>query len=388
MSKPLHPTHIKTLRVLILALSAFVFNTSEFIPVALLSDMGASFGKTASETGIIITIYAWVVALLSLPAMLITAKIERKRLLFWVFFVFVISHVLSMFAKSFELLVVSRVGVALAHAVFWSITASLVVKLAPKGKQAWALGLLATGSALATVLGLPLGRILGQYLSWRATFGAIGGLGLLCMIGISWVLPKLPSKNAGSLSSLPKLIKCTPLMVVYVVIMLLVTAHFTAYSYIEPFLLNIGMTPTITTLMLLWFGVASMIGSHLFGRYYERFCHHFLLVSVAMVLICLTFLSATFHLLNTLSLTVLLLVWGVGMIGVILSLQFQTLKLAPKDTDVAMSLFSGIFNVGIGGGALLGSAVISSMGLFSIGYVGAGVGLVAFLILLLFRKTS
>lgn len=388
MPPSIHPTHIRTMRVLILALSAFVFNTSEFIPVALLSDIGASFGKSASETGIIITIYAWVVALLSLPAMLITAKIERKRLLFWLFFIFVMSHVLSVFAKSFELLLISRIGVALAHAVFWSITASLVVKLAPKGQQAWALGMLATDSALATVIGLPLGRILGQYLNWRATFGAIGGLGLICMMGISWILPTLASKNTGSLSSLPKLAKQTPLMVVYISIMLLVMAHFTAYSYIEPLLLHIGMTPITTTMMLVWFGVASMIGSHLFGQYYERFCHHFLLVSVAMVLICLTFLSATFHLLNTLSLTVLLLVWGVGMIGVILSLQFQTLKLAPKDTDVAMSLFSGIFNVGIGGGALLGSAVISSMGLFSIGYVGAGVGLVAFLILLLFRKTS
>ena len=386
MSPPIHPTHIRTLRVLILALSAFVFNTSEFVPVALLSDIGASFDKPASKMGIIMTIYAWVVALLSLPAMLITAKIERKRLLFWLFFAFVMSHILSMFAKSFELLVVSRIGVALAHAIFWSITANLVVKLAPKGKRAWALGVLATGSALATILGLPLGRIIGQYLSWRATFGVIGGLGLVCMVGISWILPTLPSKNAGSLSSLPKLAKCTPLMVVYATIMLLVTAHFTVYSYIEPFLLHIDMTPTVTTFMLLWFGVASIIGSHLFGRCYERFPHHFLLIAVVMLLICLILMSATAHLLSTSSLFILVLFWGVSMIGVILPLQFQTLKLTPKDSDVAMSLFSGIFNIGIGGGALLGATIISSMGLVSIGYVGASVGILALFILLSFRK--
>lgn len=386
MSMPLSVNHIKTLRVLILALSAFVFNTSEFMPVALLSDMGVSFGKSASDTGVILTIYAWVVALLSLPAMLITANIERKRLLFWLFFIFVISHVLSVFAKTFEMLVISRIGVAISHAVFWSITANLAVKLAPKGKQTWALGMLATGTALATVLGLPLGRLLGQYLNWRATFGVVGGLGLVCMIGISWILPRLPSKNAGSLKSLPKLTKSKPLMLVYVAIMLLVTAHFTAYSYVEPFLLKIGMTPTMTTLILLWFGVASIIGSHLFGRYYERFASKFLLVSVALLLISLVSMSVFAHVLGVVGSFMLALCWGVGMIGIALSLQFHVLTLAPKDTDVAMSLFSGIFNIGIGGGALLGSLVISSVGLFYVGYVGAIVGMLAFFMLLFFRK--
>ncbi|MDO4249973.1 MAG: MFS transporter [Moraxella sp.] len=151
---------IRTFRVLALALSAFVFNTTEFIPIALLSDIGASFGMTADKTGMIMTVYAWIVALLSLPLMLLTAKVERKRLLLGLFAVFVVAHGMSVVATSFEWLLVSRALVALTHACFWSITAALVVRLAPKGRQTQALGYLATGSALATA-GLAIGAIVG-----------------------------------------------------------------------------------------------------------------------------------------------------------------------------------------------------------------------------------
>ena len=64
-----------------LAVSAFVFNTSEFMPIALLTDISDSFGKTPAETGIMITAYAWVVGLMSLPLMLAACRMEPKRLL-------------------------------------------------------------------------------------------------------------------------------------------------------------------------------------------------------------------------------------------------------------------------------------------------------------------
>ena len=95
-----------------LTCSAFIFNTSEFVPIGLLSDISESFGISKSQTGLMITIYAWVVALASLPLMLVFAKTENKKLMLSITAVFVASHILSGFAGDFYMLMLSRVGVA------------------------------------------------------------------------------------------------------------------------------------------------------------------------------------------------------------------------------------------------------------------------------------
>lgn len=375
-NQPAYANRVRRWRVIVMAISAFIFNTTEFVPIALLTDIGASFAMPVESVGWMITVYAWLVAVLSLPGMLLTARFERKRLLLWLFALFIGGHVISVLANSFAMLLVGRATIALAHAVFWSITASLVVRVAPRGWQTKALGLLSMGSALATVLGLPLGRLIGQWMGWRATFGTIGVAALIAMALVAWLLPQVPSRNVGSVASLPQIARNVPLLVVYALTVLAVTAHFTAYSYVEPFILQINhLSENFATVVLLLFGVAGLLASAVFGQVYDKRPTGFVLVSLLGLLVSL--LVVAWIGASQVGWMVLALVWGGCMTAIGLALQLQVLKLAPNATDVAMSIFSGIYNIGIGGGALVGSLVIAAWGLGMVGNVGALILLLA-----------
>ena len=374
------------LRVVTLAIAAFIFNTTEFVPVGLLSDIASSFGMETAQVGIMLTIYAWVVAMMSLPFMLLTSQVERRKLLIALFVLFIASHVLSFLAWNFTVLVVSRIGIAFAHAIFWSITASLAIRLAPAGKRAQALSLLATGTALAMVLGLPIGRLVGQYFGWRTTFFVIGMGALITLLCLIKLLPELPSEHSGSLKSLPLLFRRPALMSIYLLTVVVVTAHYTVYSSIEPFVQTVaGFSARFATVLLLILGSAGIVGSVLFGKLGNR--HASLLVSgaIGLLLACLLLLLPASG--SESNLAILSIFWGVAIMIIGLGMQVKVLALAPDATDVAMSLFSGIFNIGIGAGALVGNQISLHLSMSAIGYLGAIPALVALIwSVLVFRK--
>ncbi|EAU0670563.1 sugar transporter [Salmonella enterica] len=374
------------LRVVTLAIAAFIFNTTEFVPVGLLSNIAESFHMQTAQVGIMLTIYAWVVAVMSLPFMLLTSQMERRKLLICLFVLFIASHVLSFLAWNFTVLVISRIGIAFAHAIFWSITASLAIRLAPAGKRAQALSLIATGTALAMVLGLPIGRVVGQYFGWRTTFFAIGMGALITLLCLIKLLPKLPSEHSGSLKSLPLLFRRPALMSLYILTVVVVTAHYTAYSYIEPFVQNVaGLSANFATVLLLILGGAGIIGSLVFGKLGNHHASLLVSIAIALLVVCLLLLLPAAD--SEAHLALLSIFWGIAIMVIGLGMQVKVLALAPDATDVAMALFSGIFNIGIGAGALAGNQVSLHWSMSIIGYIGAIPAFAALVwAVLIFRK--
>ena len=368
-----------------MGISAFVINTTEFVPVALLTDIAQDFSVTTAETGWILTLYAWIVAALSLPLMLLTGKLERKRLLLAVFIVFIASHVLTVFAWNFQILMISRVGAASAHAIFWSITAAIALRVAPKGKGALALSVLAMGTSLAMVLGVPLGRVVGQWFGWRTTFAGIGVMAFIVFMLQAKLLPTLPSQFEGDFRKVPELLKNPLLVGLYLFILLVFTAHYTAYSYIEPFMREVGLiSESSVTLGLLVFGAAGLIGSVLFGWWGERSSQALLIISSLLLALSMLVLWWVVTSIGLLSITTL--IWGIVLMLLILAVQAKVIMIDKQAQDVVMAMFSGIINLGIGAGALFGGYTVTHLTLPYVGFVGAAIAVIALLLIVLIIK--
>ena len=64
-----------------MTVAAFIFNTSEFMPIGLLTDIADDFRITEAKAGMLISAYSWAVMLLSLPLMLLASRISFRKLL-------------------------------------------------------------------------------------------------------------------------------------------------------------------------------------------------------------------------------------------------------------------------------------------------------------------
>lgn len=363
----------------ILTVAGFTFNTSELIPIGLLSDIAASFGVSEARAGLLITVYAWVVALMSLPLMLLFAKMEYRRLMLGVVSVFFVSHIATVLSTGYYSLMVSRIGVALAHSLFWSIAPAMAVAVTPVEKRATALSALVAGGGIALIAGLPLGRVLGIIAGWRMAFAALGALSGLVLIGLWLRFPTLPQKDGDESRKdmLRQLVHCRPLIAIYIITAVIVTGHYTGYSYIEPFMIQIvGMPEGAVTLTLSLFGVAGLAGSYIMSRYFYRYSRR-LIVGACFGFPVMMSLLLPSGMLSPMVLAVLCVAWGLCMTIYNIAFQNEIVGLFPTDSAVPMSFYSGIFNLGIGAGAFVGGVVCDHGLMADIGYIGGAITLAA-----------
>ncbi len=362
------------LSLLGLTFSTFIFNTSEFIPIGLLTDIKDDFGLTEATVGMLISVYAWAVMILSLPLMILVSRMELKKLLLWLLGLFTLFQVTSFLSVSYDMLMCSRLGVACTHSVFWSVISPIAVRIVPDKYRSVALSMVVTGSSIAMILGMPLGRIIGLHVGWRMTFLSIGIFSAFTFIYTALRLPKLPSRGGFSVKKLPQLLKQQGIVGIYIFTLLISSSYYVAYSYIEPFLKQVAhMDESMVTTSLMIYGGAGFLGSLAFSKYYNRDRKLFVTLVVLCMSVCL---AALYPVSSSVTLvTAVCVAWGMAATAYNVAMQSNVMLITtPESTSVAMSIFSGIFNLGIGGGAFLGGAICTHGSIAYIGFAGAALG--------------
>lgn len=372
--------------VYLLALAGFVFQTGEFIPVGLLPLIAEDFGKSMGDAGLLITGYAWTVTVLSLPLVVLAQRCDRRFLLLFLLVIFALGNVLSACALGFEMLLLARMLVASTHALFWPIITPLMVHLAAAGEGQKNLGLLSVGASLAVILGIPLGTLVGQALGWRLTFEGLALLAILLCLWLFFVMPAHASSNTHLFRSLPQLLKNRVLLLIDAVLLLTISGYFTFYSYIAPYLqLWLSLDAHTTAYALLFIGCAGLIAGLLFGRIPARHLLVVIFLSLNALLLALLLIRP---LSAGLGLWALLFVFGFCLSVLNMSLKTRLIAEAGSAADLAVAAYSGIFNIGIGAGALFGRTVQHHWDLGALSVVGALLVACAIVLLFVCRHAS
>jgi DHA1 family inner membrane transport protein len=231
------------LAVLLLAISAFVIVTTEFIIVGLLPSLARDLNISISTAGQLVTLFAFTVMLAGpfLTAML--SHFERKRLFVVILLIFAGANALAAAAPDIWILGFARFLPALALPVFWGTASETAGELAGPEKAGKAVANVYLGISGAMVLGIPLGTLASTAFGWRGTFWGLSGLSLLMAVLLLVVMPTLAKPARVKLTEQARILKDPYFLGNVVLSVIVFTAMFTAYTYLADTLEQIAGIP-------------------------------------------------------------------------------------------------------------------------------------------------
>ena len=345
--------------LIVLSLSSFAIVTTELAPIGLLSALAHDLNQSEAITGLIVTGYGWVAAISALCSIVLLIRFPRKMVLMIMLLILAISNIIVAYSSSFNMIFSARIIGAIAHGSFWALIGAVAYSLVPKHKLGLATSIIFSGVSVASILGVPLASYLTQLSSWRLAFEFLGLLSFIVCILILLFVPKIPDQAPLASGFFKKVLQHSTLNRLFILTALIISSHFAAFTFIEPFLSQIAQLESgQITLLLLVFGLAGLMGNILAGKLIDRHLHTIILVSLVFISgSVFAFGYLGYHV--TLSIAIVFLaLWGVSIASIFVGLQTWVLKQADDLASAASAIYVAVFNASIGLGALIGSFML------------------------------
>lgn len=255
------------LAVTALVLGGFAIGTTEFVSMGLVPQIAAGLDASVPAVGHTISAYALGVVIGAPVFAVLGARRSRKALLLAFMAIFVLGNLASAAAASQELLLGARFLSGLPHGAYFGVAALVAIAMAPPNRAGRAVSLVMLGIPLANIAGVPLGTYLGQEHGWRSSYLLVAALGVLTLVAVSLVVPRIvPAPGATMASELRGLAR-RDFWLTFTVGAIGFGGLFALYSYIALTLTEVTGTPERTVpLFLLAFGVGGVVGTPIAGR--------------------------------------------------------------------------------------------------------------------------
>lgn len=350
-----------SLPLIALFLAAFAFGTAEFVIAGILPDVARGLEVSVPVAGYLISGYAIGIAVGGPLLAVATKKMGRKTLILLLGGIFTIGQALCAIAPSFELLMLARVLVSVVHGTYFGIAAIVAVSIVAPEKRGFAVALILSGLTVSNILGVPGGTAIGNALGWRATFWAVGALGLAATLAIAAFLPlgAGASATAGSFRREFKALGRQQIVTSLFIVILVMIGQYSLFTYIAPLLADVtGLEGAVIPWVLLLYGVGSTIGVFVGGRLADWK----LMPSLITILALQALLFLALHLASPhpLPMAIVTVLWGGANFAFGSPVQSRVLAWAGDAPNLASALIPTGFNIGIAIGAVLGANLLAA----------------------------
>ncbi|WAL65922.1 MFS transporter [Amycolatopsis cynarae] len=340
-----------------LMLCIFCIGTAELVVTGLLPQLAVDLHVSVPSAGLLVTLYAAGAVVGGPVVTALTTRVPRKALLLALMGLFAAGNVIAFVAPSYAWLAVGRVLSALSQGTFFAVSVIVALTLVAPEKAGVTIANLAFGLNLATVLGSPLGTLLGQHLGWRAVFGVIAVASVLCVVALGRTAPAVPA-DGGSVRAEFAVFRNAAVWQSILITTLAQAGLFAVMTYIAPLVTGVsGFPVSWVSVLLLVFGAGSALGNFAGGRLADRW----LLGSLVALLTELTLSLLLLWLVlpwRVLTPPVLLLFGAFGF-SIVPGLQARIMRSTTGAPTLALSVNVSAFNIGNGLGAWLGGQDIA-----------------------------
>ena len=362
------------------ALCNLVIGSGAFVLSGILQPLARELGISVAAAGQVMTAYAVATAVLAPVLILLTARWPRKRAIQLALGLFTAGNLVSALANELTILLMGRMLMG-AGAVFTAMVSAYAVTLVAPELRGRALSTVFLGMSISYAVALPVGAWLGFEYGWHTPVWLCAAASLAALLAATVLLPEGVVTQSASFAGFKTAASQSAVLRVWLRTLLFFVAIFSVFAYVGPVLLALNaMSPVTLSVVLALFGVAGVAGTLLGGWANDKFG------SLRTIQVQLTVLVSMMCLLpltqgNLVATVIIMVVWGIAGFGLTAPQQSRLVSLSPTQAPLLLRLNSSMLYLGTALGAVVSGALIESVGLAHLSWVGAPFGLAALLTL-------